>query len=88
MPDKFPLKTLLEVEWEDITTFNQGWMSAAEAKKESALMPIRTVGYLLEETPKLLKLTMMMSPTNDGEVGVTAVIPKGVIKRMKTLKGL
>lgn len=85
---KFPLRSLVEVEWSDICTSNTGWQSMESAKHDAQLMDIRTVGYVLEDTSKILKLCMMQAPTNDGEVGVTAVIPKSVIKKSKVLSGL
>lgn len=88
MSQQFPLNKIVEVLWTDITTFNDGWQSPTDAKRNSNLMLIKTVGYVLEDTPKELKLTMMQALTNAGEVGVTAVIPRPVIKRIKVLKGL
>lgn len=88
MSQRFPLSKLVECEWTDITSFNDGWMSPAEARKRSTPMLIKTVGYVLEDTQKELKLTMMQATTNDGEVGVSCVIPKSVIKHLKVLRGL
>lgn len=85
---RFPLNTLMEVIWTDICTHNVGWQSVDDAKRDSDLMEIKTVGYVLEDTPKVLKLAMMQAITNEGEIGVTAVIPKGVIKKFKVLKGI
>lgn len=86
--NEFPLNKLVEVLWTDICTHNNGWQSLEVAREGANLMNIKTVGYVLAETAKILKLTMMQAPTNDGEVGVVAVIPKGVISRYKILKGL
>lgn len=85
---KFPLNVLVECIWQDICTHNVGWQSVDDAKADSTLMEIKTVGYVLEDTSKVLKLAMMQALTNDGEIGVTAVIPKGVIIKYKVLKGI
>ena len=85
---KRPLNKLVEVFWEDITSHNSGWVDRETAIANAQLTQVYTVGYVLEDTPKILKLAMMQALSNDGEVGVTCTIPKGVIRRMKVLKGL
>lgn len=86
--NEFPLKKLVEVIWEDMTTVNTGWLSPAQALNGAFAMPIKTVGYVLSEDDTNLILVMLQSSANDGEVGVTAVIPRGCIRRMKILKGI
>ena len=85
---KRPLNRIVEVFWEDITTHNSGWTDRDNVITNAQLTPVYTVGYVLEDTPRILKLAMMQALSNDGEVGVTCSIPKGVIRRMKVLKGI
>lgn len=85
---KFPLTKLVEVEWIDITTTNTGWLAPDAAAAQSQPSTIRTVGYVLEETKIYLKLAMLQAQLEQNEVGVTCTIPKGVVRRMKILKGL
>ena len=85
---KRPLSRIVEVLWDDITSHNAGWVDRDTAIANAQLTTVYTVGYVLEDTPRILKLAMMQAMANDGEVGVTCTIPKGVIRRMKTLKGL
>lgn len=84
----FPLTKIVEVLWEDITTTNSGWITPNQARTDFPCVLVRTVGYVLEDSPKLLKLVMLQSEAGEGEVGVIASIPKGVILRSKVLKGL
>lgn len=85
---KFPLTKLVEVEWVDITTFNTGWVTPDQAREIAQPTTIRTAGYVLEDSTSYLKLAMLQSQVEQNEVGVTATIPKGCIKRLKVLKGL
>ena len=84
----FPLGRIIECEWNDITTMNSPWQDTKSAIKECDPILVKTVGYVLEETSKHIKLAMLQTSANGGEVGVTAVIPKGCIVRSKVLKGL
>lgn len=85
---KFPLNKLIEVLWLDIATTNYGWLSPEDATERAQPIHVKTVGYVLEDTPQYLKLAMLQTQLEQNEVGVTATIPKGTIKRMKVLKGL
>jgi hypothetical protein len=85
----FPLPKLVEVVWEDMTTLNTGWLTVEGAVElASQATPIKTVGYVAGEDDINLVLVMLQSSANNGEVGVTATIPKGCIRQMKVLKGL
>lgn len=88
MSIRFPLNKIVEAEWHDITTLNSPWQPAKDAAAECTPITVKTVGYVLEDAPKFLKLAMLQTSCNGGEVGVTAVIPKGCIIRSKVLKGL
>lgn len=85
---KFPLTKLVEVIWTDITTFNTGWVQPEEAVAIAQPTYVKTVGYVLSDTADFLKLAMLQAQIEQNEVGVTATIPKGCIKKMKVLKGL
>jgi hypothetical protein len=82
------LTKLVEVEWQDISTNNVGWQSPEAAIASATPVTVRTVGYVLAETREYLKLAMLQTEAGQNEIGVTAVIPRGVIKRIKVLKGL
>lgn len=88
MSKEFPLNKIIEILWNDITSANTPWQSPKEAAAEAVPILVKTVGYVLEETPKLIKLAMLQTSANGGEVGVTCVVPKGTIVRSKVLKGL
>ena len=88
MSKGFPLSKLVELEWQDITTANSSWQSPKEAAAEALPILVKTVGYVLEDSSKLIKLAMLQTSANGGEVGVTCVVPKGCIVRSKILKGL
>lgn len=85
---RFPLQTILEVLWADITSYNDGWKSPESAAKDMIPVEVKTIGYVIEDTKQSIKLAMMQAETNGGEVGVTCVIPRSNIKRLKVLKGL
>lgn len=84
----FPLLKICECLWSDITTSNLGWQSPDSARETSQPTMVKTIGYVLEDTPQFLKLAMLQTQLEQNEVGVVATIPKGCIKRMKILKGL
>jgi hypothetical protein len=85
---KFPLKRLVEVEWEDITTQNQGWMTREEVEKEYKIAICRSVGYVFKQTDDYIVLVQKQSPTFDDTFGIVHTIPMGCVKRVKRLWGL
>ena len=88
MKSKFPLNRCVEVLWNDITSSNTPWLSVKDAIEDCNPIEVKTIGYVMHEDSKLLKLAMLQTSSNGGEVGVTCVIPKGTIIKMKVLKGL
>jgi len=75
--------TLIEVEWDDIVS-DSAWMSEQKAA-DYPVTQCKSVGYFVNKTKKVLRLSAMIQLDRDPERDVT-VIPLGVVKRIKRLK--
>jgi hypothetical protein len=70
------------VEWEDPTT-HSSWSELEKAEKEHA-SPIVSVGMLIKEDDKYLRIAMDWG--KDGEVCTRGIIPKAAIRRRRDIK--
>ena len=84
---KWPLKTLIEVEWVDIASHNNGWMTIEETLKTIHPALCRTVGYLIGSDKLNIRLAMLQT-IEDNSIGMTMVIPKGCILKIRKIKFL
>ena len=81
--ERFPLRDRVEVEWVD-SAHCGGWASIDHKRRIQGVVTCRTVGYVLERTPEVLKL--VMSQSNDAQdVADGMSIPRSVIKRVRRL---
>ena len=69
-----PNYKIIEIEWKDIT-FYPGYYKA-ETIKEYGIKRMKTIGYLIEETKKLIKMAMTKETTEEDNVAEFIVIPK------------
>lgn len=78
------MKTMrrVEVEWID-SNFSRGWGSLDTIRKEMDVATCRSVGYVLEKTPKVLKLIMSHSGTSASD-GLS--IPRVAIRKIRSLR--
>jgi len=71
---------LVEIEWLDVVS-NSAWLSEQEAIE---LLPTqcKSVGYFLNETEDLIRLSHTIQLDGDRDV---SVIPKGIIRNIRKL---
>ena len=73
---------LVEVIWNDTTGWS-GWFEQDEwVKKE--MMPVRSVGFMLEKTRKLVRISMDYRA--DGIAGCVCAIPRGTVVQIRELE--
>lgn len=84
MSEKPPFK-LVRVHWLDAYS-DGGWKEASEEPKES---PCMSVGLLVSETKKYVRLASTVSVDDEGKwhANATMAIPRGMIERIETLEG-
>jgi len=75
--------TKIEVEWDDIVS-DSAWMSERKAV-DYPVTQCKSVGYFVNKTEKVLRLSATIQLGKDPERDVT-VIPIGVVKRIRRLK--
>jgi len=75
--------TLIEVEWDDIV-YDSTWLSEHKAANYPTAK-CKTMGYFLNQTKKVLRLSATIQFDKDNERDIT-VIPLGVIKKIRRLK--
>lgn len=75
---------LIEVEWIDIVS-DSAWLSEQKAVEFSPAQ-CKSVGYFLNETDELIRLSSTIQLSGEKERDIT-VIPKGVIKNIRRLDG-
>lgn len=80
--DKWPLKTLVEVDWIDSCVRGR-WDSQENYATESGAR-CRTAGYLLKKTPKVV--IIMQSQGLGGSVADSMTIPMSCVTKIRRLK--
>ncbi|KKK51886.1 hypothetical protein LCGC14_3110480 [marine sediment metagenome] len=75
--------TLIEIEWEDIVS-DSAWLIEEVAVKEP-LTQCKSVGYFLNKTKEVIRLSSSIQLGKDSERDVI-VIPLGVVKKIRRLK--
>lgn len=75
--------TLIEVEWVDIVS-DSSWLSEQKAV-DYPVTQCKSVGYFINKTKSVLRLSAMIQLCKDPERDVT-VIPLGVVKKIRRLK--
>ena len=73
---------LIEIEWVDIVS-DSSWFSEQKAA-EFPPVQCKSVGYFLNETVDLIRLSHTIQTGEDKERDIT-VIPKGVVKNVRRL---
>lgn len=73
---------LIEIKWVDIVTESK-WLSEQKAA-EFLPVPCKCVGYFLNETEDVIRLSHTIGLEEKGERDIT-VIPKGVVKNIRRL---
>jgi len=76
---KYPL---VEVWWDDAKEMPSGWI---EAKEEIEIIPciVLSIGFLVKETDEYIIIAI---DTHDGGHNGRSQIPKGMVKKIKTLR--
>lgn len=82
--DSPPFK-LVRVHWLDAYS-DGGWKEAGDEPRDA---PCISVGHLVSETKKYVRLAATVSVDDDGKwhTNATMAIPRGMIERMETLEG-
>jgi hypothetical protein len=75
------------IEWDDIVSHSNGWLSKEDISKLDT-WPMFTVGYVIEETEKTIKVvsTHSQPKLEDITYGHDTIIPKGAVTRRKILR--
>jgi hypothetical protein len=72
---------IVEIQWVDSTAEVDVWEQKDDYSRE--LEPIKTIGYLIEQDKDKVIICQSVS---DSQYGQTFRIPKGCIKKIKTIK--
>ncbi len=75
---------IIEIEWEDITLY-AGQYTYSRVK-EYGFKRIKTIGYLIEETKKYLKISMGVETTEEENIIDFLIIPKSNIIKRRFIK--
>ncbi len=76
-----PRLPIVEIEWEDSAS-KGGWANREVYRKLSP-MRVRTVGFLLERSPR--KVIVLQTLAEDGDGTDAVVIPAGCVKKLRRL---
>ena len=74
----------IEIDWEDITLYAGQYTESRV--KEYGFKRIKTIGYLIEETKKHLKISMGVETTEEENIIDFLVIPKSNIIKKRFIK--
>jgi hypothetical protein len=74
----------VEVEWWDSASADLGWRPQAEYRKEVGPLQCRTVGYLLNRTPK--HVTVVQNWDRNDKVSDSMSIPRSCITKLRVLR--
>jgi hypothetical protein len=86
MSKKWPLNTIVEVEWRDSCSASS-WDSPRGYLERRQVGPMRSVGYLLKDGDGMLSIMQSMSFGN-GDVHSMITIPREAVTKIKRIKGL
>jgi hypothetical protein len=81
MKQRWPLRRCVEVEWVDSCTDGR-WASVAIHRKESHPSTCRTIGYIVDNSPKHIILAQSQS-IDTQHCTDTMAIPKSAVRRVK-----
>lgn len=81
---KWPLTTLVEVEWVDSCT-GGGWRSKAAYLEDAHPTICRTIGYLLKKDTQEVVVVQTMSAST-GHVSDSMAIPRVAVRKIRVLK--
>ena len=80
----WPAPQLVEIEWDDASTSKLGWEDIAVYRAEE-VVACRSVGYLIRKDKRQVVIVQTQVGNQTGVMREIA-IPRGMVKRMTTLR--